>query len=332
MRLVFAGTPEFARAALQRLCEAGHDVRLVLTQPDRPAGRGMKLQASPVKAFALAQGIAVAQPRGLRLDGRFADDAAQARQALLLADADAMVVAAYGLILPRWVLEAMRARPGGLGCLNIHASLLPRWRGAAPIHRAVEAGDAETGVTIMQMDEGLDTGDMLLVERCPIRHAGPDADTTDTLHARLAGLGADLVVRALALAALGRLPATPQPAEGVTYAQKIDRAQAQLRWEADAALLERQIRAFDPAPGAWTQLGADVLKVWRAAVVPRAVPAGTLPGTVLAVGPQGIDVACGTGSLCITVLQKPGGRRLPVADFLRGSSLQAGMRFEAAAA
>jgi methionyl-tRNA formyltransferase len=331
LRLVFAGTPEFARAALQRLCEACHDVRLVLTQPDRPAGRGMKLQASPVKAFALAQGIAVAQPRGLRPDGRFADDAAQARQALQQADADAMVVAAYGLILPRWVLEAMRARPGGLGCLNIHASLLPRWRGAAPIHRAVEAGDAETGVTIMQMDEGLDTGDMLLVERCPIRHGGPDADTTDTLHARLADLGADMVVRALALAALGRLPATPQPAEGVTYAQKIDRAQAQLRWDADAALLERQIRAFDPAPGAWTLLGADVLKVWRAAVSPRAVPAGTPAGTVLAVGPQGIDVACGTGSLCITVLQKPGGRRLAVADFLRGSSLQAGMRFEAAA-
>jgi methionyl-tRNA formyltransferase len=331
LRLVFAGTPEFARAALQRLCEAGHDVRLVLTQPDRPAGRGMKLQASPVKAFALAQGIAVAQPRGLRLDGRFADDAAQARKALRQADAHAMVVAAYGLILPRWVLDAMRARPGGLGCLNIHASLLPRWRGAAPIHRAVEAGDAETGVTIMQMDEGLDTGDMLLVERCPIRHGGPDADTTDTLHARLAALGADLVVRALALAALGRLPATPQPEEGVTYARKIDRAQAQLRWEADAALLERQIRAFDPAPGAWTMHGADVLKVWRAALIPRVVPAGTPAGTVLAVGPQGVDVACGTGSLCITVLQKPGGRRLAVADFLHGSSLQAGMRFEAAA-
>jgi methionyl-tRNA formyltransferase len=186
-------------------------------------------------------------------------------------------------------------------------------------------------VTIMQMDEGLDTGDMLLVERCPIRHGGPDADTTDTLHARLAALGADLVVRALALAALGRLPATPQPEEGVTYARKIDRAQAQLRWEADAALLERQIRAFDPAPGAWTMHGADVLKVWRAALIPRVVPAGTPAGTVLAVGPQGIDVACGTGSLCITVLQKPGGRRLAVADFLHGSSLQAGMRFEAAA-
>lgn len=331
MRLVFAGTPEFARAALQRLCEAGHEVCLVLTQPDRPAGRGMKLQASPVKAFAVAQGIAVAQPRGLRLDGRFADDAAQARLALQQADADAMVVAAYGLILPRWVLDAMRARPGALGCLNIHASLLPRWRGAAPIHRAIEAGDAETGVTIMQMDEGLDTGDMLLVERCTIRHSGPDADTTDSLHARLSALGADLVVRALALAAQGRLPATPQPADGVTYAQKIDRVQARLHWDADAALLERQVRAFDPAPGAWTQLGTDVLKVWRAVPGPRAVPAGTRAGTVLAVGPEGIDVACGQGCLRITELQKPGGRRLPVAEFLRGFALQVAMRFEAAA-
>ena len=332
MRLVFAGTPEFARAALQRLCEAGHEVCLVLTQPDRPAGRGMKLQASPVKAFALAHGLPVAQPRGLRLDGRFAEDAAQARQALQEAGAHAMVVAAYGLILPRWVLDMMRVPPGGLGCLNIHASLLPRWRGAAPIHRAIEAGDSESGVTIMQMDEGLDTGDMLLVGRCPIRHTGPGADTTDSLHARLAVLGADLVVRALALAGQGRLPATPQPTEGVTYAHKVDRAQANLRWGSEAALLERQVRAFDPAPGAWTMLGADVLKVWRAAVVAREVPAGTPAGTVLAVGPGGIDVACGAGCLCILELQKPGGRRLAVADFLRGFALQPGMHFETAAA
>lgn len=332
MRLVFAGTPEFARIALQRLYEAGHDVRLVLTQPDRPAGRGMKLQASPVKAFALAQGLAVAQPRGLRLDGRFAEDAQQARESLQAAGADAMVVAAYGLILPRWVLDMMRTPPGGLGCLNIHASLLPRWRGAAPIHRAIEAGDPESGVTIMQMDEGLDTGDMLLVERCPIHHTGPGADTTDSLHARLSAIGADLIVRALAQAEQGRLPATPQPAEGVTYAHKVDRAQANLRWDAPPAVLERQIRAFDPAPGAWTMLGAEVLKVWRATVKPCTVPAGTAPGTVLAVGPQGIDVACGGGCLCITELQKPGGRRLPVADFLRGFALQAGMCFEAVAA
>ena len=332
MRLVFAGTPEFARVALQRLCEAGHDLRLVLTQPDRPAGRGMKLHESPVKVFARAQGIPVAQPRGLRLDGRYADDAALARQALTDAAADVMVVAAYGLILPRWVLDIPRASPGGLGCLNIHASLLPRWRGAAPIHRAIEAGDLETGVTIMQMDEGLDTGDMLLVGRCPIRQAGPDADTTDSLQDRLAALGADLVVQALDLALKGRLPRQPQPLEGVTYARKVDKAEACLRWDADAPALERQVRAFHPAPGAWTLLGGEVLKVWCARLHAGEAPAGTAPGTVLAVGPDGIEVACGQGCLCITQLQKAGGRRLAVADFLRGFALLPGMRFDAAPA
>lgn len=331
MRLVFAGTPEFARAALERLHQAGHDIRLVLTQPDRPAGRGMQLQASPVKACALALGLAVAQPRGLRLDGRFAQDAAQAREALAAAGADAMVVAAYGLILPRWVLDLMHAVPGSLGCINIHASLLPRWRGAAPIHRAIEAGDTETGVTIMQMDEGLDTGAMLLVGRCPVHHQGPQADTTDSLHARLSALGAELVVQALALAGQGGLVATPQPAEGVTYAQKVDKAQARLRWDAPAEALERQIRAFDPAPGAWTQLGPEVIKVWRAQVPDGAPPVGSVPGAVLAASAAGIDVACGTGCLRITQLQKAGGRRLAAGDFLRGFALRPGMRFEAAA-
>ncbi|MFO1191323.1 MAG: methionyl-tRNA formyltransferase [Rhodoferax sp.] len=324
MRLVFAGTPEFARVALQRLCEAGHEVVLVLTQPDRPAGRGMQLQASPVKQWALAHGLPVAQPRGLRLDGRFAEDAAQARDALAQVQADAMVVAAYGLILPGWVLDAMRAGGGGLGCLNIHASLLPRWRGAAPIHRAIEAGDPETGVTIMQMDEGLDTGDMLLTGRCPIRHEGPDADTTETLHDRLAALGAALIVQALA--APPALKAQPQPAQGVTYAAKIDKAQARLRWEADAALLARQVRAFQPAPGAWSALGADTLKVWRAHALPDNAPAGTAPGTVLLAGPAGIEIACGQGRLCITELQKAGGKRLDAAAFLRGFALQPGAR------
>jgi methionyl-tRNA formyltransferase len=192
VRLIFAGTPEFARIALERLRAAGFDVALVLTQPDRPAGRGMKLQASPVKQFALQHGIAVAQPRSLRLDGKYPDDAQAARQAIDAAKADAMVVAAYGLILPPWVLDSPR-----LGCLNIHASLLPRWRGAAPIHRAIEAGDTQTGVTIMQMDAGLDTGDMLLSERLPI---GP-TDTTGALHDKLAQLGGRLIVEALLAAA-----------------------------------------------------------------------------------------------------------------------------------
>jgi len=331
LRLVFAGTPEFARSALQRLCEAGHDVRLVLTQPDRPAGRGLQVHESPVKVFAQAQGLPVAQPRGLRLDGRFADDAARAREALADAHAEAMVVAAYGLILPRWVLERMRSPAHGLGCLNIHASLLPRWRGAAPIHRAIEAGDTETGVTIMQMDEGLDTGDMLLTGHCPIHHAGPQADTTASLHDRLAALGAELVVQALDLAARGELQARPQPADGVTYARKVDKAQSCLRWAADAAALERQVRAFQPAPGAWTQLGGEVLKVWSARPLAPDAPPGTAPGTVLDAGPAGIEVACGQGRLCITAVQRAGGRRLPAADFLRGFDLRPGMRFDTAA-
>ena len=332
MRLIFAGTPEFARVALQRLCEVGHAVVLVLTQPDRPAGRGMKLQESQVKTFAREHGIAVAQPRSLRLDGRFADDAGQARQAIADAHADAMVVAAYGLILPRWVLDALR-EPGagggpGRGCINIHASLLPQWRGAAPIHRAIEEGDAVTGVTIMQMDDGLDTGDMLLRGQCPVSHAAPHADTTATLHDRLAVLGADLVVQALVQAEQGRLLARPQPAEGVTYAQKVEKAQARLPWASPADLLDRRIRAFNPAPGAWTSLGEEVLKVWQAQPLQDCAATGAAPGTVLAATPAGIDVACGGGScLRITELQKAGGKRLAAAQFLRGFELRPGMRF-----
>ncbi len=311
MKLIFAGTPVFARVALERLLGAGFHVPLVLTQPDRPAGRGMKLQASPVKALALEHGIAVAQPRGLRLDGKYADDAAAARAAIEAAGADAMVVAAYGLILPRWVLDAPR-----LGCLNNHASLLPRWRGAAPIHRAIEAGDAETGVTIMQMDEGLDTGGMLLRERLPIR----GDDTTDSLHDRLAVLGGRLIVEALELAACGGLRAEPQPAQGVTYAHKIEKAEAVIDWAQPAALIARRVRAFDPFPGAHTMHAGEAIKVWAAEPVAGAGRAGE----VLAVGPEGITVACGEGALRLTVLQRAGGKRLPAADFLRGFALARG--------
>jgi methionyl-tRNA formyltransferase len=331
LRLIFAGTPEFARVALQCLRDAGHDIALVLTQPDRPAGRGMKLQESPVKSYARAHGIALAQPRGLRLEGRFAEDAAQARAAIQAAQVDGMVVAAYGLILPRWLLDTMRqtGRTGspGRGCINIHASLLPRWRGAAPIHRAIEAGDTRTGVTIMQMDEGLDTGDVLLVESCPIRHGGNDADTTASLHDRLSALGAALVVRALELAELGRLPPHPQPVDGVSYAHKVDKAQAQLLWDAEAGLVERQVRAFNPAPVAWTLLGHEVLKIWRVLPLAQDAPAAAPPGTLLVVGPSGIDVACGAGCLRITELQKAGGKRMAVAEFLRGFELRPGMQF-----
>ena len=315
MRLAFAGTPEFSASALERLLDAGHEVALVLSQPDRPAGRGMKTASSPVKALALARGLAVAQPRGLRLDGRFADDAAAARDALRIAAPRAIVVAAYGLILPPWLLEMP-----ALGCLNIHASLLPRWRGAAPIQRAIEAGDAETGVTIMQMDAGLDTGAMLRVRSTSI-----DADdTAASLQMRLAAQGAELVVESLEDAAAGRLVAQPQPDSGITYAAKIAKAEATIDWREPAATIERRLRAFDPFPGARGALGAESVTCWRGHV--RASMAGR-PGDVLAVEHDALVVACGVGALALTELQRPGGRRLAASEFLRGLRVDVGARF-----
>jgi methionyl-tRNA formyltransferase len=343
MRVVFAGTPEFARVALDALVRAGFTVPLVLTQPDRPAGRGMKLQASAVKQSALAHGIPVAQPRSLKLDGKYPEDAAAARQALIDARADVMVVAAYGLILPQWVLDLMSAAgppqganapvggsdqaqrrsagATGLGCFNIHGSVLPRWRGAAPIHRAIEAGDAETGVTIMQMDAGLDTGDMLLVERLPIAAT----DTTATLHDKLAVLGARLMVEALELAACGGLTPVRQPDEGVTYAHKIDKAEALIDWQQDAATLARRVRAFDPFPGVQALWAGEPLKIWGAQVLPDG-PAGVLPGTVLSVDDTGVRVQTGVGSLLLTELQRAGSKRLPAREFLRGHPVAMGER------
>ncbi len=320
MRLVFAGTPEFAREALVALHAAGHEIALVLTQPDRPAGRGMKLQASPVKQWALEHGVPVAQPRSLRLDGKFPDEAAAAREALLVAGAECMVVAAYGLMLPQWTLDLPPR-----GCLNIHASLLPRWRGAAPIHRAIEAGDAETGITIMQMDAGLDTGDMLLVRTLPI---APDA-TTATLHEELAALGGACIVQALA--APDALTRTPQPPEGITYAHKIEKTEAALDWTCGADVLARRIRAFDPFPGMTVPLAhngqTETLKLWAASAEPRS--AELAPGTVVSADASGVRVACGLGQLCLTQLQRPGGKRLGAAEFLRGCPLQAGQRLKA---
>ena len=323
MRLIFAGTPEFAQVAMAALHAAGHEVVLVLTQPDRPAGRGMKLQASPVKQWALDHAVAVAQPRSLRLDGKYPEDAAAARQILLDAQADAMIVAAYGLILPQWVLDLPPK-----GCLNIHASLLPRWRGAAPIHRAIEAGDAQTGITIMQMDSGLDTGDMLLVLPCAIA----SSDTTAVLHDRLAELGGQAIVQALAQ--LEALPHQPQPAEGVTYAHKIDKAEAALDWTLSAEVLARRIRAFDPFPGMTVPLatasGMETLKIWQAVAEPVAHDAhASVPGQVLSADASGVRVACGEGQLCLTQLQRPGGKRLTAADFLHGCPLQPGQRLVA---
>lgn len=316
MRVIFAGTPEFARVALARLLAAGFTVPLVLTQPDRPAGRGMKLQASPVKQCALDHGIAVAQPRSLRLDGKYPEDAAAARDALLAAQADVMVVAAYGLILPQWVLDLPPK-----GCLNIHASVLPRWRGAAPIHRAIEAGDAETGVTIMQMDAGLDTGDMLLVEKTPIA----PTDTTAVLHDRLADLGGRMIVEALELAACGGLQPVPQPAEGVTYAHKIEKAESEIDWSLPAHVIGQRIRAFDPFPGASTASQGEAIKVWSYEIDSCQRLSNQRCGQILASGPEGVTVACGEGgALRLTTLQRAGGKRLPVADFLRGFPLPVG--------
>ena len=320
MRVIFAGTPEFARVALAHLHEAGFDIPLVLTQPDRPAGRGMKLQASAVKQWAQAQQIPVAQPRSLRLDGKYPEDAAAARAAIETARADVMVVAAYGLILPQWVLDLPR-----LGCLNIHGSVLPRWRGAAPIHRAIEAGDAETGVTIMQMDAGLDTGDMLLKQTLPI---GPQ-DTTESLHDALASLGARLIVQALQQAQTGALQGVAQAADGICYAHKIDKREAALDWTQPATTLARRVRAFNPFPVASSVLGGETIKFWRVQALPPHSRAAQ-PGEVIAVSAEGVDIATASGVLRATRLQKAGGKPLEAADFLHGFALHPGQIFAAA--
>jgi len=317
MKVVFAGTPEFAACALRALIDAGFEIPLVLTQPDRPAGRGMQLQASAVKQVALGHGIEVLQPLSLRMDAKDAQRAEEAKAAherLLATDYDVMVVAAYGLILPRSTLDI---KP----CINIHGSLLPRWRGAAPIHRAIESGDAETGVTIMEMEEGLDTGPMLSMERLPIL----DTDTTGSLHDKLAEMGGRMIVEALHKMAEGGLAAVPQPEEGVTYAAKISKEEAKLDLQRPAAELARKVRAFNPFPGAAMQTagGGVTIKIWHA----QAVDGKGRPGQVLAADAQGIVVACGEGALRLTELQKPGGKRLAAGEFLKGFSFD-GQSFE----
>ena len=303
MRIIFAGTPEFAARALEALIAAGHQVVLVLTQPDRPAGRGMTLQASAVKKVALAHGIPVFQPERLK------DPVTHEpiRAACAEHDAELMVVAAYGLILPQAVLDLPRR-----GCINIHASLLPRWRGAAPIHRAIEAGDAQTGITIMKMEAGLDTGPMLLSAAIDIGAQ----DTAGSLQERLAALGGRLVVAALT--SFDELTPAAQPNSGVTYASKIDKAEARLDWNQPAEILARKLRAFNPFPGAVVTLAGEPVKVWRGDVV----AASGRPGRILAADTSGIVVACGEAALRLTELQKPGGRRVTSADFLHGSPLR----------
>lgn len=319
LRVAFAGTPEFARVALEAIHAAGFPVAAVLSQPDRPAGRGMQVQASPVKQFAVAQGLGpILQPRSLRRHGKYPEEAIPALDALAVAAPDVMVVAAYGLILPAEVLTLPRH-----GCLNIHASLLPRWRGAAPIHRAIEAGDAETGITLMQMDEGLDTGAM--ISREAVRIAG--SDTTASLHDTLAALGGRMIVEALRrLETDGSLASEPQPEAGVTYAEKIAKDEAPLDLRRPAASLACQVRAFDPFPGATVVSGETTIKCWRAEAVERDGGQADDAGTILAADARGVLVACGTGALRITELQKAGGRRLGAQAFLQGMPLHPGMR------
>jgi methionyl-tRNA formyltransferase len=306
MRLVFAGTPAFARTALQALVDAGHDVCLVLTQPDRPSGRGLKLRPSEVKLLAMERRLALAQPATLR-NG-------ETPQHLAATEAQVMVVAAYGLILPQAILDAFP-----LGCINIHASLLPRWRGAAPIQHAILAGDSHTGISIMRMEAGLDTGPVYLQEAIPIA----DDDTAASLHDKLAALGATCILRALERVADGSARAQPQSQTGVTYAHKIEKAHAELDWTRDAPELARQIRAFNPFPVALTHLRGETLRVWRARPVEGVA---AVPGRIQAVETNALLVECGRGLLRIDELQRAGGRRLQVHELLAGFSIVPGER------
>lgn len=309
-RIAFAGTPEFAARALDALIGFDCDIPLVLTQPDRPSGRGMKLTPGPVKARALAHGLTVAQPETLKTP--------ELRAPLLDAAPDLLVVVAYGLLLPREVLDIPR-----LGCINIHASLLPRWRGAAPIQRAIQSGDPRTGITLMQMDDGLDTGPMLA--ECTVDIL--DTDNASTLHDKLAASGARLLIDTLPELLAGRIAARAQPADGACYAAKISKAEAAIDFRRPATELGRMLRAFDPFPGALMTVDGTPIKLWRASVLTLD---GT-PGLISRVDDHGVVIGCGDGSLCVTELQKAGGRRLPVAEFLRGHTLAAGQRAQASA-
>ena len=306
LKIIFAGTPQFAASALAALLKE-HQIVAVLTQPDRPAGRGMQLAASPVKQLALQHGLPVLQPATLRSE--------EAQQPIAALGADVMVVAAYGLILPKAVLQLPR-----FGCLNIHASLLPRWRGAAPIPRAILAGDSETGITIMQMDEGLDTGDMLLRRACPIA----PGDTAQTLHDKLAGIGADCVLETLRLLQANRLTPVKQDNEAACYAAKLLKSEAQIDWRQDARQIERTVRAFNPFPVCHASLNGTAIKIWQAALQEGAQGEA---GKVLAADKHGITVACGKDALRLEVLQRPGGKAQPAAQFLQAVPVKAGDSF-----
>jgi methionyl-tRNA formyltransferase len=305
MRIIFAGTPHFAASALAALV-GEHQVIAVLTQPDRPAGRGMQLAESPVKQFARPHNLTVLQPVTLKTE--------EAQRPLAALDADVMVVAAYGLILPQAVLQIPHH-----GCLNIHASLLPRWRGAAPIQRAILAGDTETGITIMQMDAGLDTGDMLLRQTCPIS----EDDTAKTLHDKLAEIGASSILEALHLLQANRLVPIKQDNNAACYAAKLTKSEAQIDWRQDARQIERAVRAYNPCHA---NLNGVAIKIWQANVCPDTRGE---PGTVLDVNKRGITVACGKDALRLETLQRPGGKAQPAAQFLQAIPVQVGDMFDA---
>ena len=323
MRVVFAGTPEFAAAALAALIDAGFTIPLVLSQPDRPAGRGMKLIGSPVKQLALAHGLEVATPLTLSLK-KGSEAAVAAHEQLRAVRADVLVVAAYGLILPQAVLDMPAGIGRGLTAINIHGSLLPRWRGAAPVARAIEAGDEVSGITLMQMDAGLDTGPMLTREIVPV----PGDATTWTLTATLASVGARLIVDALRHP--HELVPEPQPEHGATYAHKLEKAEAWLDFNAPAAVLARRVRGFDPFPVASTLWRETPLKLWAARAGEQRIAAP--PGTVVGVDAHGVHVATGEGTLSVSELQRPGGKRLPAKAFLAGTPIAAGDRFDSRAA
>lgn len=323
LKVIFAGTPEFAAVALRAIVGAGHQVVKVMTQPDRPAGRGMKLQESAVKQVAKDIGCEILQPTSLRLDGKYPEEALVAKQVLELADFDVMVVAAYGLILPQWVLD-LASKNGRAGCLNIHGSLLPRWRGAAPIQRAIWSGDQKTGNCIMQMEAGLDTGPVIASNELLIT----ELDTTASLHDKLAKTGAELLLKVLEkYSQTGHLQSHAQPSQGVTYAEKILKSEALIDWSKEASFIDRQIRALNPMPGAYTMHEQQILKIWRSVNLQNKGASGQIirPGQIVEVNSSGLVVASGDGGLIQLVeVQRAGGKRLLASQFSQQGSFMVG--------
>jgi len=337
MRVVFAGTPDFAAHALQAIEAAGHTIALVLTQPDRRAGRGMRLQASPVKEFALGKGIPLIQPASLNvnsLDEAKKAEAIAAMHVISQTQFDAMVVVAYGLIIPKSILD-LAEQGGRYGAFNIHGSLLPRWRGAAPIQRAIAAGDEQTGITIMQMDAGLDTGDMVMSEAIDVR---PD-ETSSSLHDRLAELGARLMVSCLAMLDVQeKIPRSPQGEDGVCYAEKIQKTEAEIDWSQTAITIDRLIRAFNPFPGASSTLNGQSLKFWRARPLTKLLAdqyqeqSTRYPGSIIGKSKDGFVVWCKDGALEVLEIQKPGSRRMSAAQWIQAEKPAGPLQFTKATA